>query len=263
MKRAQLKYNGVVVIQSLPYNELQTGKELYDSVISRRCSLTGKASYFYNPNSRQEFMEVLNEICAYAIHDELFPIIHFEMHGNPQGLVMKNCEGVSWKDFQDHCRLINVQMKNQLLITLAACCGCHIWEMIDITRPAPYWGYFGPREEILVSTLMEDFTDLYDLLLSNEDMDEALNQLKVNGSRKQYFFLSCKAIFERFIEKKFQHQPVDKRAAFDRLKGKTKESTPQLNRAQRRKQLKTSINNINRPALIARMKKTFLMLPQQ
>jgi hypothetical protein len=263
MNKALLKYNGVVVIQSLPDREIQTGRELYDSIISRRCSQTSKASYFYDPNSRREFFDALNEVCANVIHDDLFPIIHFEMHGSPRGLQMKNGEMVSWQDFQDHCRLINVQVKNQLLITLAACCGCHIWEMIDIKKPAPYWGYFGPREEILASTLMDDFSDLYDLLLSTENMDEALDQIKVNGTRKQYFFLSCKAIFQRFIEQKFKTQPFDKKSAFHRLKGKTKENTPQLNRAQRRQQLKSSINKMNRPAFIAQMKKTFLMLPDQ
>ncbi len=263
MNKASLKYNGVVVIQSLPDAEEQTGKELFDSIISRRCALTGKASYYYAPASRADFFKVLNEICANVVYDELFPIIHFEMHGSPKGLQMKNGEMVIWQDFQDHCRLINVQMKNQLLITLAACCGCHIWEMIDIKQPAPYWGYFGPREDILVTTLMEDFSDLYNLLLGNDDMDGALNQLKMNGTRGQYFFLSCKAIFEKFIERQFKNQPFDRKAAFHRLKGQTLANTPQLNRAQRRQQLKSSVKKLNRPAFIAQMKRTFLMLPDK
>ncbi|OKS88708.1 hypothetical protein [Mucilaginibacter polytrichastri] len=258
-----LKYNGVVVIQSLPDNEPQTGRDLFDSIISRRCSLTGKGSYFYNSSTRQEFFNALDEVCANVVHDELFPIIHFEMHGNPMGLVMKNGEKITWKNFQDHCRMINVQMHNQLMISLAACCGCNIWEMIDIKRPAPYWGYIGPREEILVSTLIEDFTDFYDLLLSTENMDQAMSQLTVNGTRNQYFFLSCKAIFERFIEQHFENKPIDKKATFHRLKNETKQNLPWLNRSQRRKQLKTSISNLNRAAFIAQLKRTFLMLTDQ
>jgi len=51
-KQILLKYNGVVVIQSLPDNELQTGTELYDAIVSRRCTLAGKAAYFYNPSTK-------------------------------------------------------------------------------------------------------------------------------------------------------------------------------------------------------------------
>ena len=258
-KQILLKYNGVVVIQSLPDKELQTGTELYDAIVSRRCTLTGKAAYFYNPSTKQEFFKALDEICANVLHDELMPIIHFELHGNPKGLVMKNGDAISWQVLQDHCRLINIKTQNQLIVTLATCWGSRIWEMIDITKPAPYWGYIGPKESILASVLMEDFSDFYDTLLSTENLDSAVAQLKVNGTRSQYIYLSCKAIFEYHIERKFQKQQLDKKATFHRLKGKTLENAPGLNRAARRKQLRESIDKLNRPAFIAKMKKVFLM----
>jgi hypothetical protein len=146
---------------------------------------------------------------------------------------------------------------------LATCWGSTIWEMIDITKQAPYWGYIGPKQSILADVLMEDYTDFYDTLLSTEDMDLAIGQLKHNGTRSQYIFLSCKAIFEYHIERTFHNLPLDKNATFHRLKGKTKENAPGLNRAERRKQLKTSIDKLKRPAFIARLKKIFLMTDRQ
>ncbi len=261
-KQVRLKYNGVVVIQSLPDKEIQTGKELYDSIISRRCGLTSKAAYFYNPSTVQEFFNALDEICANVLYDELMPIIHFEMHGNPKGLVVKNGVAVGWEALQDHLRLINRKTQNQLIVTLASCWGSRVWEMIDITQAAPYWGYIGPKESILADVLMEDFTDFFDTLLSTDHLDAAIERLKANGTRTQYSYLNCKAIFEYHIERRLQGQPMDKKAAFHRLKGKTKENAPGLNRAARRKELKKSIDKLNRPAFIAQMKKVFLMADQ-
>ena len=39
----RLKYNGVVVIQSLLDDDKQTGKELFNDTIARRCKQTRKA----------------------------------------------------------------------------------------------------------------------------------------------------------------------------------------------------------------------------
>ena len=81
----------------------------------------------------------------------------------------------------------------------------------------------------------------------------------INGTRNQYIYLSCKAIFEYHLERRFKDIPLDKKSTFHRLKGNTKANAPGLNRAERRKQLKSSIDKLNRPAFMAKLKKIFLM----
>jgi len=256
----KLKYNGVVVIQSLPNEEKQTGKMLFDDIIARRCEQSQKGKYFFDVDTKDDFFQALREICANVELDDLWPIIHFEIHGCEDGFVLKQGDLVRWKEIQNYCRFINQRLKNQLIITLATCYGSMIWQMIDITKPAPYWGYIGPKESIFVSQLMEDFTELYDILLTAESWDLALGQLKLTGSRDQYIYLHCKGIFEYHLERVLKGVPIDKAVTFKRLVGQTKVNTPWLNRSERRKQLKTSIDRINRDNIIASLKKVFLML---
>lgn len=254
-----LEYNGLVVIQSLDDKEPQTGQKLYDDIISRRCDLRGHGKYFYDVQSKQTFFEALNDVCKLVVTDDLKPIIHFEMHGLVEGIQLKNGDRVYWKDFVQQCRLINVVTKNQLIITLATCWGSEIARMIDITQPAPYWGYIGPKEEISTGDLLEDFGEFYDSLLIDGSLEAALNTMVQNNQRRKYIYLHAKGIFEHYIEKHFQGKSPNKYETFKRLVGKTKENYPFLNRSERRKKLKTNIAALNRGKHIAAMKKVFLM----
>ncbi len=254
-----LKYNGVVVIQSLFDNDKPTGKELFDDVISRRCSQTDKAGYFYSPTTKADFLRDMEEICANVLYDDLFPIIHFEIHGNPNGLVLKSNEMVTWDELQHYCRIINIHVKNQLIITLATCYGSWIWKMINVVLPAPYWGYIGPKKEIEEGTLMEDFQNFYDLLLTQKSWDAALKELVDNGNRDKYEYLHCKGIFEYHIENKLADIPMDKKSTYERLINITTEALPGMNVDEIKKRLNESIDKFDRKKFIAQMKKKFLM----
>jgi len=255
----KIKYNGIVVIQSLPDDEKQTGTMLYDDIIARRCDQIGHGKYFYNPSSKNDLIEALNTICNNVLYDDLLPILHFELHGSEHGLVLKNGDHVLWKELQEYCRLINIKTKNQLIITLATCWGSSIWEMIDIGVPAPYWGYIGPREKIGVGDVMLDFGEFYDCLLTEQSWDKALERLVENGNRQKYIYLHCKGIFEYYVEKNYKGTTINKYETFKRLVGQTKDHYSELNRADRRKRLKNNLAEFNRESFIAKMKKAFLM----
>lgn len=254
-----IKYNGIVVIQSLPDDEKQTGTILYEDIIARRCDQNGHGKYFYNPSSKKELYDVLNEVCQNVVYDDLMPILHFEIHGSQDGFVVKNGEGVYWEELEKFCRLINVKTKNQLIITLATCWGSGIWQMIDITQPAPYWGYIGPKEKISNGDLMEDFSDFYNSLLTEQSWDKALERLESNKTRHKYIYLHCKGIFEYHIERNYRGTTINKQATFKRLVNQTKTHYPGLNRADRRKRLRLNLADFNRELFISKMKKVFLM----
>lgn len=255
----KIEYNGIVVLQSLPDDEKQTGTLLYEDIIARRCDQYGHGKYFYNLTNKKDIFEALTTVCNNVVNDELMPILHFKIHGSQEGLVLKNGEGVKWKELHEYCRLINIKTSNQLIITLASCWGSAVWEMIDIFKPEPYWGYIGPKEKIGVGDLMEDFGEFYDCLLIEQSWDKSLEKLVINKTRDKYIYLHCKGIFEHYIENNFKGTTVDKQKTFKRLIGQTKDHYPQLNRAERRKRLKNNLAEFNRDGFIAKMKKAFLM----
>ncbi len=56
MPAFQLKFNGIVVIQSLMANERQTAQMLYNDIISRYCDLKGHGKYFFNVSSKADLL---------------------------------------------------------------------------------------------------------------------------------------------------------------------------------------------------------------
>lgn len=259
MSGFKIKFNGVAVLQSLTSGEPKTGKMLYDDIIARYCELKGHGKYFFEINSKDQFTAVFDQILWLVLNDDLFPILHFEIHGSVSGFMLNNGEEITWKEFENYCRLVNVKTKNQLIITLATCFGSSIWKMIDVSKPAPYWGFLGPKESIFNQDLLEDFSEFYECLLTANNWNEALYRIVANKNRNKYIYLHCKGIFEYYLENELKGKSIDRYGKFKQLVGRTKEYYPQLNRADRRKLLKRNIAELKRDKIIAEMKRNFLM----
>ncbi len=173
--------------------------------------------------------------------------------------MLNNGEIIRWKELEHYCRLVNIKTHNQLIVTQATCWGSEIWTMIDVTKPAPYWGFLGTKASINNDDLLEDFTGFYESFLTANDWGDALQQIALNNNRSKYIYLHCKGIFEHCIEKDLKGTTVDKYAKFKQLAGQTKLHFPQLNRAERRKKLKQNIATLNRDQSLVNMKRIFLM----
>lgn len=255
-----IQFNSIEIIESLPECEKQTGTELFCDIVTRLCDKHGYGKNLHRPSSKKEFLDVFNSVSDKVHKSGLMPILHFEIHGSREGFELKNGEKIVWQDIQDYCRLINIKTKNQLLITLATCWGSGIINMIDISKPAPYWGYIGPKEEILNGSLMEDFSEFYSSLLSEHNLNKAIESFKYNNRRDKYVYLHCKGIFEYLIENELKGKSLDKDEKFKRLFSKTKLEYPNLNRSDRRKKLKNNILKFDRNKFIEQMKASFLMI---
>lgn len=258
-RKVMLNFNGIIVIQSLSDNERQTGSELYNDIIKRSCEQKKLYSQFMDVNSRAEI-----NACFLAIHDacksgKFYPLIHFEIHGSKEGFVLKNGELVTWQEVAELCRVINIPIKNQLVVSLATCLGAYITLGIDIQKESPFWAFIGPKDLITQEDVIEDFSNLFEELLVSYDIKMALNRLDLNQSRTKYAYLPAQVIFEEYLEKRFLGKPFDKVEKFKSVMKNSKQHFPQLDRRQRRSLLRKRINTLDRDKLILQMKKRFLM----
>jgi len=130
--KVMLEFNCAIVIQSLPENERQTGKELYNDIIKRSCDRIGLLSRLFDVSSRSDIYSCFKAILEASGSKKFFPLIHFEMHGNKMGFQMKSGEMISWSEIGDLCRAINIAIQNQLIVSLATCHGAHFIKGIDI-----------------------------------------------------------------------------------------------------------------------------------
>src|SRR5690606_18550279 len=107
-------------------------------------------------------------------------LIHFEIHGSVNGFQLKNGDDVSWSEVADLCRVINVAIKNQLIVSLATCFGAYITLGIDVRQRSPFWGFIGPKNAIVQQDVIEDFSSLFEELMNSYDIEKALATLVLN-----------------------------------------------------------------------------------
>jgi hypothetical protein len=258
-KLALLDFNSVIVIQSLPDNETQTGRNLYNDIIKRMCEQKQLVHLFSDVRNKDEFRKSMSEIHRLCHEKRIFPLIHFEIHGGKTGFQLKDGMMISWHEVVDLCRNINVAIQNQLIVSLATCMGAYISTGLDINKATPYWGFIGPKHKISEGDIVEDFGELFSELLSSYDIDKALEVLRTKQRRHEYAYLPVQLIFEELVEKEIKKHPFNKIQKFKDLMSKSKQKLPHLNRSQRRKELRRLINNFDRNAFVDRVKHEFLM----
>lgn len=252
-----LDFNSVIVIQSLKKSEKQTGKDLYDDIIKRTCEQKGYISLYFEAESKEALENCFNEIYTLCKSQSLFPIIHFEIHGSRSGFQMENYDEVSWENVSDLCRTINLTTNNQLIVSLATCLGAYITLGIDIRKVSPFWGFLGPKDLINQEDVIEDFSRLFEELLSSLNIEKAL--IAINSNRTKYAYLPAQIIFEKYLEERIFGKKMDKVEKFNSLKSKTKDAFPNSNRIDRRKFLKDKLKKFDRDKLIIALKNHFLM----
>ena len=94
----------IVVFQSLPANDQQTGQDLYDDCIKRRIDYMQENEQkmthsFYDIQNKEQLIELFKyyETNAEYMADGL--LFHFEMHGDQNdGLLLKNGEYIAWTE---------------------------------------------------------------------------------------------------------------------------------------------------------------------
>lgn len=215
-------FNKIYVIESLDENEEKTGRNLVDTTISVISEINSSFQVEYiEILSLEDWNRKLAQISNDCESNEIRPILHFEIHGDPQlkGLVLKNGDIISVKDFGDALRNINRLSNCNLIITLAVCYGL-LSALINVSalREMPFVCAIGSFESIKVEDLAIRFTDFYSVLLSEFDLMTAFKALlssnsshieKYNCYSARDFFIS---VYKRYIEEQCSPEGMASRA---------------------------------------------------
>ncbi len=191
-------FNKLWVIESLPENELKTGKALVEGQLEEAKRANPDLSVaFEQPQTKEELINLLEKIWDEAISSSLYPMIHFECHGCPDGIGVANHELVTWEDLRKILIEINQACRLNLMIVLAACNGAHLIKVATKMDRAPFWAIIGPEVEVTAGELEKNFGEFYKVFFDKLDGDaaiEALNQGVTRQDRK-YHFLSSIGLF--------------------------------------------------------------------
>ena len=216
-----IKFNTVYVIESLDYkNEKETGKELYDDLLRWKEFQLGNPfkAVLFQVKNRNEFFKSLDDIKTDCDENNVFPMIHFEIHGNRKGLGLISNEFIKWKELYQNLIDINSIIGNNLFITLAVCKGAYLMKLIKLNNPAPFWGFIGSFDIIDVDDILIRYNEFYLELLESFDIRSAFNKLQNANSRfpSKYRFinseLTFKEVYANYIKVKTSQNGLKERA---------------------------------------------------
>lgn len=196
-----ISYSHVFVIESLRHNDVKTGASLFNDIIRRRMDLRGHGNNarFIEVNSRTEFFAAMEEIRRVEIQELANPILHFEMHGDENGIQLSNDESVSWPELQFHLLQANGICGNNLFVSMATCRGANIHKLIQPSAWAPYWGFMGAFEDVDEAEVLADYTVFYDEFLQSDNFDRAIEALRASNTAQysKFRFQNTEYIFQK------------------------------------------------------------------
>jgi len=184
--RQTIYFNKIYIIESLKENDKKTGSVLYNDLIRHRVNqMDGFSAELICVDTKPSFMAALKGIFKDTDPNESRPYLHFEIHGSKDGFELTNGESVSWEELYLSFSEINGLLRNQLFISLATCFGGYLFEIIDPSRRAPFFGFVGNTSTISSWEIEIGYYEYFDTLLQTLDLDKAIESLNLANSHSK------------------------------------------------------------------------------
>jgi len=187
----------IIVIQSLKPDELQSGRELYDDVVVRQTERNGGhiSHEYFSVEGKDGFINIMDNTIGQIADLQGGLLIHLEMHGNNdlQGLVFADGSHISWGEIVEKLRPLNVGTCNRLYITMATCFGRYLYKGVDPYKKSPYSGYISASKAVRAQEIIEDFSNIFELLIEKGNLISAFLEMDNKGS--DFFYKDSKTTF--------------------------------------------------------------------
>ena len=168
----------VYILESLHEGDQRTGENLRDDLRQYQYdNIDFPLNYDYHVIDNLTILyTTLSTIEQKTSLTNSVPIIQLECHGNTDGIELSSYQRISWIDFFDLIRPINIASLNLLLLNLSMCYSESIIKSIDPRKRAPFRAMAGPIGKAYPIPLQSSWSDFYkkycDSLLKREDCED-------------------------------------------------------------------------------------------
>ncbi len=194
--------NRLYIVESLSGDDAKTGKELSESLNDWVPGVYPDKKIKYVPiQTKAQFIEFFNNLYNEIETNHIYPIIHFENHGdtNGRGLVLSDGSLVSIEELGGLLRKCNEATGCRLFISLAVCHGLMTLFSISSTHTMPFLGVLGSLDKLYENDIRIRFTSFYEELFSSFDLEEATRRLQLAYGKLRAEY-SCHMAKELFIK---------------------------------------------------------------
>lgn len=197
---AEARFSRIVIIQSLPLGESQTGRQLCDGIEPTATFKHGISVEFIEARTAQDFWKALEGLQATTEKNKDYPVLHLECHGlsDKTGLSLGDGTPLLWVELKTVLVRLNQATRCNLFVTLAACHGAMLFETLDVFARAPCFGLMGPSGEVSPPDLVGSYSAFFLKLLQAGDVVAALSSLRDSPEcRAKYFLFTAEDIFQK------------------------------------------------------------------
>jgi len=173
-----VRFNQILIVDSIPAGERNTARELYQDVGLRAQVFAPAPEVRYRRvESPDEFLTLLPELAASASATGDIPVLHIECHGNDDGLAFSDGSFVTWVDLKGPLTTLNIATAMNLLVVVAACDGSALTSTLGLVDRAPVHGLIGPTRAVTPEELMRAYLELYGALIRTRSAREAVEAM--------------------------------------------------------------------------------------
>ncbi len=174
----EVKRHGIIVIQSLGDDDKKTGTILYEDILRYKNYINADVfCEFYDANTKEELALVLVSICDSLLEGDTITL-HIETHGHDEGIYLRSGETMSWREFFDLTRPINIKIGNLLFIVMAMCRSIALISDIDYKKRSPYFAFICTTRNVAEDVILRGFEAFYQEYCNILDSRKALNALR-------------------------------------------------------------------------------------
>jgi hypothetical protein len=174
-----IRFNCILVAESLPADEPQTGRILHGYIkgILDDLEMPVQASHVAI-GGVNDFSRLIDGLTVQATQVGLLPILHIEAHGSENaGLVFADESLLSWPAFCEMITPLNRATRLKLVVVVAACYGADLLSGVRLSKAAPCFAFIAPTREIDVGEVMGRFRDLYRAMLTTLDAQRTFDAM--------------------------------------------------------------------------------------
>lgn len=264
-----IKFNTLYIIESLKDGELKTGYSLYEDLKLQEYVHEHVRVEYKEPKSSAEWNAVLSDILNDCKGQEIYPIIHLEVHGEEYGIELSNGDVVSRDKVGEQLRQINIATGCNLFLTMGVCKGLYVLFNTQLDLPMPFCGAVGSFAKLVAGDIQLRYAEFYETFFRTFDITQAYIQLMkvetaVSEEYTQYRYIHIDEVFYksymRYIKEQCNKDIMPKRA----LDAATENNYTLRNRTERRQfqQKFAKLEKLNRTKYYQEAVNTFFMLDE-
>ena len=200
------------ILQSLRPADRKTGKEIYDS-LKDKCDM-----FFKEYQTKQGLLDILEYIKVDIQTTDKIPFVHFDCHGNENGIGVVKTDGteelIAWTEIGDIFREIYLASSKKSIACFSSCKGFNSIKLVPEFKACPFDYVAGSFEKIGFNDSFEAFKEFYEQIISGIDIKPAAYHIHSKYDKMKFVCFSANVLFElgskSYLELKMTKEELEK-----------------------------------------------------